>query len=99
MAVRSYDEIIESAKAIIGDSTEDADIAFLEDIADTLADVKNKEETDWEEKYKENDKMWREKYVARFSGKDTEVIDNEVDNEADDGDDIPRSFEDLFKED
>ena len=92
MAVKSYDEIIESARAIIGESTEDRDIAFLEDIADTLADTKNKENEDWKTKYEENDKAWRQKYIDRFSGKKEETEETEETEEK-------TTFEELFKED
>lgn len=92
MAVKSYDEIINSAKEIIGESTEDRDIAFLEDISDTLADAKNKGNEDWKTKYEENDKAWRQKYIDRFSGKKGEEEEEEEEEEK-------LTFEELFKED
>lgn len=91
MAVKSYDEIIESVRAIIGESTEDRDIAFLEDIADTLADSTNKENEDWKTKYEENDKAWRQKYIDRFSGKKETEETEETEEKL--------TFDDLFKED
>lgn len=71
MAVRTTDEILESIKTRVGDSTEDADLEFLEDVTDTLSDLKNKSkgQEDWKTKYEENDKQWREKYRDRFSRK------------------------------
>lgn len=95
MAVKSYDEIIESARVIIGESTEDRDIAFLEDIADTLAETTNKENEDWKAKYEENDKMWRQKYIDRFSGKKEDEKENEEVEETEEN----LTFDDLFKED
>lgn len=90
MAVRTTDEILESIKTRVGDSTEDADIEFLEDVTDTLSDLKSKTEgqEDWKTKYEENDKQWREKYRDRFFEKKEE---KKEDPEA------PKTFEDLFK--
>ena len=42
MAVRTIDEILESVKTRVGDSTEDADIEFIENISDTLNDLNSK---------------------------------------------------------
>lgn len=68
MAVRTTEEILESIKTRVGDSTEDADLKFLEDVTDTLSDLRSKSEgqEDWKAKYEENDKQWREKYRDRF---------------------------------
>lgn len=67
--IRTKAEIMESVKAKIGDSTEDADLALLEDITDTLDDYDKRitESGDWKTKYEENDKSWRQKYKDRFS--------------------------------
>lgn len=95
MAVKSYEEIIESAREIIGESTEDRDIAFLEDIADTLADATIKENEDWKTKYEENDKAWRQKYIDRFSGKKDETDETDEIDETEE----KTTFDELFKED
>lgn len=93
MAVRTTDEILESIKTRVGDSTEDADLEFLEDVADTLSDLKSKTEgqEDWKTKYEENDKQWREKYRDRFFEKKEEQEEKKEEPEA------PKTFEDLFK--
>lgn len=93
MAVRTTDEILESIKTRVGDSTEDADLKFLEDVADTLSDLKSKTEgqEDWKTKYEENDKQWREKYRDRFFDKKEEQEEKKEEPEA------PKTFEDLFK--
>jgi phosphoglycolate phosphatase-like HAD superfamily hydrolase len=90
MAVRTTDEILETIKTRVGDSTEDADLEFLEDVTDTLSDLINKSEgqEDWKTKYEENDKQWREKYRDRFFEKKEEL--EEIKEE-------PKTFEDLFK--
>ena len=46
MAVRTTEEILESIKTRVGDSTEDADLEFLEDVTDTLSDLRSKTERD-----------------------------------------------------
>lgn len=97
MAVRTTEEILESIKTRVGDSTEDADLEFLEDVTDTLSDLKSKTEgqEDWKTKYEENDKQWREKYRDRFfSGDDNNPPVNNP--EPDDEDEEPKTFTDLF---
>ena len=93
MAVRTTEEIMESIKTRVGDSTEDADLEFLEDVADTLSDLKSKTEgqEDWKAKYEENDKQWREKYRDRFFEEKEEQEEKKEEPKA------PRTFEELFK--
>lgn len=93
MAVRTPEEILESIKTRVGDSTEDADLEFLEDVTDTLSDLKSKTEgqEDWKIKYEENDKQWREKYRDRFFEKKEEQEEKKEEPEA------PKTYEDLFK--
>lgn len=95
MAVRTTEEILESIKSRVGDSTEDADLEFLEDVTDTLSDLKSKSEgqEDWKTKYEENDKKWREKYRDRFFDKKDPDPDPDPDPEPE----PPKTFEDLFK--
>lgn len=94
MAVRTTEELLESIKSRVGDSTEDADLEFLEDVTDTLSDLKEKSsgQEDWKAKFEENDKQWREKYRDRFFEKKDEEIE-----EAEERDETPKTFEDLFK--
>lgn len=93
MAVRTTEEILESIKTRVGDSTEDADLELLEDVTDTLSDLKSKTEgqEDWKTKYEENDKQWREKYRDRFFEKKEEQEEEKEEPET------PKTFEDLFK--
>ena len=93
MAVRTTDEILEGIRARVGDSTEDDDLEFLEDVTDTLSNLKSKTEgqEDWKSKYEENDKQWREKYRDRFFEKKEEQEEKKEEPEA------PKTFEDLFK--
>lgn len=96
MAVRTREEIMESIRTRIGDSTEDEDIAFLEDISDTFDDMESRasgDGEDWKTKYEENDKEWRRKYTERFfsKGEDPEGPEDPEEEE-------PKTFEDLFEE-
>ena len=95
MAVRTQQEILESLKARIGDSTDDDTLAFIEDVTDTLTDYEKRvsDSTNWKEKYETNDAEWRQRYRDRFFGHpetDVDPVDPEPEK--------PMSFEDLFKE-
>lgn len=96
MAVRTTEELLESIKTRVGDSTEDADLEFLEDVTDTLSDLREKSsgQEDWKTKYEENDKQWREKYRDRFFEKKDEKEEVE---EANTENKTPKTFADLFK--
>lgn len=96
MAVKSREELMAQISARIGSDTSDEAISFMEDVTDTLNDLEQKatgDGTDWKAKYESNDKEWREKYIARFSGASE-------DDEPETGADEERksySFDDLFK--
>ena len=97
MAVRTQQEILESLKVMIGDSTDDDTLAFIEDVTDTLSDYETRvsDSTNWKEKYETNDAEWRQRYLDRFFGNpESEVVetDSVVETEK------PMTFEDLFKE-
>ena len=98
MAVRTRDELLESYRGIIGESTDDATIAFLEDITDTFSDLEtraNGDGIDWRSRYEENDREWRSKYTERFFSNEPKDPDPESDPEPE----KPMTFDDLFKED
>lgn len=97
MGVRSQQEILESLRARIGDSTDDETLAFIEDVTDTLSDYETRlsDSTNWKEKYETNDAEWRQRYRDRFFGNpesEAVEIDSVVETEK------PMTFEDLFKE-
>lgn len=78
MAILSRDDFMNAIKTRIGDDTSDDAIKFLEDVTDTYNALdKNNSGEDWEKRYNENDKMWREKYRARFF--DSETKDDPTD--------------------
>lgn len=101
MAVRPINEILERVKTRVGDSTENSDIEFIEDISDTLNDLiaKASGQEDWKTKYEENDKAWREKYKDRFfSTEENEKDELEDNKDIEMKDKKPKTFAELFKE-
>ena len=98
--VKTREEIMEMLKTRVGENTSDEAISFMEDVTDTLNDYERKltgDGTDWKTKYEENDKQWRERYVARFNGSDEDYNEDkrqcltEAENKN-------FKYEDLFKE-
>nr|DAE21706.1 MAG TPA: hypothetical protein [Podoviridae sp. ct3lO13] len=98
MAIRTREEILESIRNIVGDSTDDNTLKVLEDVTDTFTDFENKtvNQTDWEAKYKENDEGWRKKYAERFYTGDPSVPPKNDDTVIDEPDDKPTRFDELF---
>lgn len=78
MSVLTREQLLEKINTILGDnSTTDDGLSLIEDVTDTYNDLTSKNNTDWEQKYNENDKAWREKYRARFmSGGSSNNDDN-----------------------
>lgn len=93
MAVRTTQEIIDALKESLGASPDDSQLAILEDVSDTFADLIEKSGEDWKTKYEENDKAWRKRYTDRFSGK----ADTDQDSYVDDPEPKPITYESLFK--
>lgn len=91
MAKLSKDELIEKVKKYVGDRTDDETIEIIEDITDSIdtSDV-----NEWKQKYEENDKMWRDKYVSRFFDKKEEDLEPPTEHEEEKE---YNSYEDLFE--
>lgn len=66
MAVLKKEEFISALKTRIGEDTSEEAIKFLEDMADTYADLEGRIGEDWKTKYEQNDAEWRTKYRDRF---------------------------------
>lgn len=98
MAVRTREEILESIRNIVGDSTDDNTLQVLEDVTDTFTDFENKtaDQTDWKAKYEENDEGWRKKYAERFYTGDPSVPPRSNDPVIGESVDKPTRFEELF---
>lgn len=91
MAKKTLDEILTAVKNIVGDKiTTDEAIALVEDITDTMTpDGEN-----WEQKYIDNDRAWRERYTTRFySVENPEVEVGEIEEM----EEKTYKIEDLFK--
>lgn len=101
MAVKTKDEILQSVKSIIGESTDDNAIELLEDITDTINDYDEKTKEDWKAKYDELDESWKKKYKERFFNDDTE-IEKEKEKEKkkeieEEKDETEITFNDIFE--
>lgn len=94
MAKLSKDELIEKVKKYVGDRTDDETIEIIEDISDS---IDSSDADEWKQKFEENDKMWRDKYISRFFEKNDDVIEDPTD-EKDDEEKEYKTFEDLFEE-
>lgn len=94
MAKLSKDELIEKVKKYVGDRTDDETIEIIEDISDSIDSY---DADEWKQKYEENDKMWRDKYISRFFEKNDDEIEDPT-NEDDDDEKEYKTFEDLFEE-
>ena len=78
--VKTKEEIMTALQEKIGESTEDSDLSLIEDISDTIDSFTQKSEVDWEQKYKDNDAAWREKYKSRFFNPQQKDGVDETDN-------------------
>lgn len=90
MARLSKDELIEKVRKYVGDRTDDETIEIIEDISDS---IDSSEADEWKQKYEENDKMWRDKYISRFVEKKEDELDTPPEHEEEKE---YNSFEDLF---
>lgn len=93
MAKLSKDELIEKVRKYVGDRTDDETIEIIEDISDS---IDSSDADEWKQKYEENDKMWRDKYISRFVEKKEDELDTPTEHEEEEKE--YNSFEDLFKE-
>lgn len=93
MAIVSKEDLLSRLTAIIGEDQNDDAIMLVEDMTDTFNDFdsKTKDETKWKQKYEENDKAWRQKYIDRFN---KGVVEEE--EEPEEERESPKRFEDLF---
>ena len=99
--IKSKEELIEEIRAVVGDDTSDNVIALIENVTDTMTELETSDGEEWKQKYEENDKMWREKYISRFTeGKaepTAEPTEPTTEPTADD-EEKEKTFEDLFEE-
>lgn len=93
MAKLSKDELIKKVRKYVGDRTDDETIEIIEDISDS---IDSSDADEWKQKYDENDKMWRDKYISRFLEKKEDELDTPTEHEEEEKE--YKSFEDLFEE-
>lgn len=94
MAKLSKDELLEKVRTYVGDRTDDETLAIIEDISDSFD---SSDADEWRQKFEENDKMWRDKYISRFFEKNDDGIEDPT-AEKDDEEKEYKTFEDLFEE-
>lgn len=93
MAKLTKDELIEKVKKYVGDRTDDETIEIIEDISDS---IDSSDADEWKQKFEENDKMWRDKYISRFLEKKEDELDTPTEHEEEEKE--YNSFKDLFEE-
>lgn len=99
--VKSKEELIEEVRAVVGDDTSDNVIALIENVTDTMTELEKSDGEEWKQKYEENDKMWREKYISRFTEGTTEPTTEPTEPTTEptaDDEEKEKTFEDLFVE-
>lgn len=94
MARLTRDELIEKVRKYVGDRTDDETIEIIEDISDS---IDSPDDDEWKQKFEENDKMWRDKYISRFYEKKEDELDTPTEHEEEEEKEY-NSFEDLFEE-
>lgn len=92
MAKLSKDELIEKVKKYVGDRTDDETIEIIEDISDS---IDSSDADEWKQKYEENDKMWRDKYISRFVDKTEDELDTPTEHEEEEKE--YKCYDDLFE--
>lgn len=93
MAKLSKDELIKKVRKYVGGRMDDEIIEIIEDISDS---IDSSDAVEWKQKYEENDKMWRDKYISRFVEKKEDELDTPTEHEEEEKE--YNSFEDLFVE-
>lgn len=98
--IKSKEELIEEIRAVVGDDTSDNVIALIENVSDTMTELETSDGEEWKQKFEENDKMWREKYISRFTEGTTEgaTEPTEPTEPTADDEEKEKTFEDLFEE-
>lgn len=97
MGVRTREELLAQINAIGGETPNDSVISLIEDVTDTIGDYESRiggDGVDWKQKYEDNDKAWRDKYVARFN----EPIEDNNPNKSKPNTQKQLTYENLFKE-
>lgn len=101
--VLNKEDFMKRLQEHIGEDTSDEAMLFIEDMTDTFNDMETRSsgnnDEQWQKKYDELDKTWREKYKARFFNSETTPEDTKnvhEDDVKDDGNE--KTYADLFEE-
>lgn len=101
--VLNKEDFMKRLQERIGEDTSDEAMLFIEDMTDTFKDMETRSsgnnDEQWQKKYDELDKTWREKYKARFFNSETTPEDTknvQEDDVKDDGNE--KTYADLFEE-
>ena len=94
---RTIKEILDAVNNILGENTSDEALALIEDISDTFTSYEGRDDADWESRYNELDKSWRQRYKERFM-KGEETNEDESHEEPDGDEKKPLTYENLFEE-
>ena len=108
MAIVKKEELTERIKKLFSDNPTDDEISLMEDFTDTFASLSANNSDDisaklteaesknaeWEQKYNDNDAMWRKKYMDRFNGIVEDIPEVKKSLEADRSENI--TINDLF---
>lgn len=101
MAILSHEELINKIKERVGEGTTDEDIAFVQDLTETIGDLEAKASStaDYEQKLKDLDDSWRKRYRDTFFSGSPKGTDDDIPQPKDDPEpeDKPLTFESLFK--
>lgn len=99
MAILTKEEYQEKIKSIIGEKSDDDSLKFVEDMMDTYNAGSAEKVNELEKKYEELDNSWREKYKKTFLGEvEVEKEGGEDKEKQKEGENTPKTFNDLFKE-
>ena len=93
--VLNKEDFMKRLQERIGEDTSDEAMSFIEDMTDTFNDMETRSsgnnDEQWQKKYDELDKTWREKYKARFFNSETTPADVKDDGKE-------KTYADLFEE-
>lgn len=94
MAYKNKDEFMGAVGTFVGERTDDDALNFIKEMSETFDEVEARGNDTVEQRIKEVEDTWRQKYRDAFftPSKDTDII--EVDEEIETK--TPRTFEDLF---
>lgn len=89
MAILNRNDYFARLESRLANDASPEAISFLEDMTDTYNDLENKangDGIDWEQRFKDNDAMWRARYQNRFFNGGDRAVPASPCSQADEGD-------------